>query len=99
LIPFLLAFLVLTFSCWRVNVRLLPMFVVPHILLLPNISYPSRWELALDRIVDVAIGGALANVAVFVLQGLQLVAGGRNAKPVGGPVLAPPGPTATLRSP
>jgi uncharacterized membrane protein YccC len=73
LVPLLVGFLVLAISSRGVNVGLVMIFVVPYVVILLNIVYPSQWEYALYRIVDVAIGGALALVTVAVLEALHRI--------------------------
>jgi hypothetical protein len=68
LAPSLFAFSFLMFSTRGVNTVLLQVFLVPFIIILLNIIYPGEWYLALDRVLDTLIGGAIAIVVVSLLE-------------------------------
>lgn len=56
----LLVFSVAFYSTRGMNLGLSQIFMTPFIIVLLNILYPGQWELAGVRILDVAIGGAVA---------------------------------------
>jgi hypothetical protein len=66
LLPLLFTFASLMFASRGVNIVLLQMFLVPFVIILLNIIYPGQWYLALYRILDVVIGGAIAIGAVYL---------------------------------
>ena len=70
--PFLLSallfvFAVLMFASRGVNLGLVQVFLTPFIIILLNIIYPGEWYLAFYRILDVAIGVAIAITMVSLL--------------------------------
>jgi uncharacterized membrane protein YccC len=67
----LFSFAVMLYTTMRVNVILTQIFLVPFIIILLNIYYPGEWYLSFIRILDVAIGGAIA-VAMVYLSGSRL---------------------------
>jgi Fusaric acid resistance protein-like len=71
LLVLLFSFAVMVFATARVNVILTQIFLVPFIIILLNIYYPGEWYLSFIRILDVAIGGAIA-VAMVYLSGSRL---------------------------
>jgi hypothetical protein len=74
----LFAFSVLMFSSRGVNTVLFQTFLVPFIIILLNIVYPGQWYFAFDRILDVAIGGAIAIGVVYVFDAVKNL--GRDGK-------------------
>ncbi len=62
-----LLFGTLMFATRGVNLGLSQVFVTPFIIILLNILYPGEWYLAETRILDVAIGGALAMLTVYMI--------------------------------
>ncbi|MDA4118032.1 MAG: FUSC family protein [Thaumarchaeota archaeon] len=74
----LFAFSVLMFAGRGVNAVLFQMFLVPFIIILLNIIYPGQWYFAFDRILDVAIGGAIAISVVYVFDAVKNL--GRHGK-------------------
>jgi hypothetical protein len=60
----------LLFAVIGVNTILIQIFLVPFIIILLGIYYPGQWYISLFRIIDVAIGGAIA-VAMVYLRGLK----------------------------
>jgi hypothetical protein len=63
----LFAFGVGMFAARGVNFGLVQMFFTPFLIILLNLLYPGEWYLAGVRILDVAIGGALAVATVYFL--------------------------------
>jgi len=63
-----------------VNQALFQALVTPFIIILLDMIYPGDWRFALVRIADVAIGGALAVIAVYLLC-LELNSAGRGGSP------------------
>jgi hypothetical protein len=51
-----------------VNFGLTQVFFTPFVVVLLNILYPGQWQLAETRILDVAIGGAISVVSVYLLS-------------------------------
>jgi hypothetical protein len=68
LLALLFSFAVVLFAVIGVNVILIQIFLVPFIIILLSIYYPGQWYISLFRILDVAIGGAIA-VAMVYLKG------------------------------
>lgn len=64
---FLLVFAIALFSVRGVNLGLTQVLLTPFIIILLNILIPGAWYLAEVRIVDVAIGGAIAIATVYLL--------------------------------
>ena len=60
------------FAVIGINIILIQIFIVPFIIILLSIYYPGQWYLSLIRILDVAIGGAIA-VAVVYLKALKYI--------------------------
>jgi Fusaric acid resistance protein-like len=69
----LLAFGIGMFASRGVNLALVQVFFTPFLIILLNLLYPGEWYLAEVRIVDVAIGGALAIATVYVLWIRKLI--------------------------
>jgi uncharacterized membrane protein YccC len=67
----LFAFSVLMFAGRGVNTVLFQMSLVPFMIILLNIIYPGEWYFAFDRILDVAIGGAIAIGVVYVFDAVK----------------------------
>ncbi|MGB8938196.1 MAG: FUSC family protein, partial [Candidatus Nitrosopolaris sp.] len=67
----LFSFAVMVFATMRVNVILTQIFLVPFIIILLNIYYPGEWYLSFIRILDVAIGGAIAVAMVYLRSALS----------------------------
>ena len=55
------------FSTRNVNLVIFTLFLTAFIIVLLNLAFPGSWDLALIRIVDVAIGGGLAVAASGVM--------------------------------
>ncbi|HYA81935.1 MAG TPA: FUSC family protein [Candidatus Bathyarchaeia archaeon] len=70
-IALLFSFAVMLFATMRVNVILTQIFLVPFIIILLNIYYPGEWYLSFIRILDVAIGGAIAVAMVYLWSALS----------------------------
>jgi hypothetical protein len=70
LIVLLFSFVAVLFAVIGVNIILIQIFLVPFIIILLSIYYPGQWYISLFRILDVAIGGAIA-VAIVYLKGLK----------------------------
>ena len=69
----LLAFGVWMFATRGVNLGLVQVGFTPFIIIVLNILYPGEWYLAEVRIVNVAIGGAIAIATVYVLWIRKLI--------------------------
>jgi uncharacterized membrane protein YccC len=67
----LFSFAVMVFATMKVNVILTQIFLVPVIIILLDIYYPGEWYLSFIRILDVAIGGAIAVAMVYLLSALS----------------------------
>jgi hypothetical protein len=67
----LFSFSVMLYATMRVNVILTQIFLVPFIIILLNIYYPGQWYLSFIRILDVAIGGAIAVAMVCLWSTLS----------------------------
>jgi uncharacterized membrane protein YccC len=67
----LFSFAVALYATMKVNVILTQIFLVPFIIILLNIYYPGEWYLSFIRILDVAIGGAIAVAMVCLLSALS----------------------------
>jgi hypothetical protein len=63
----LLFFSIVLFYVRGVNLGLTQVFLTPFIIVLLNILYPGEWQLAEVRILDVAIGGAISVLTVYLL--------------------------------
>ena len=68
LLALLFSFVAVLFAVIGINIILVQIFLVPFIIILLSIYYPSQWYLPLIRILDVAIGGAVA-IAMVYLKG------------------------------
>jgi uncharacterized membrane protein YccC len=69
---FLLAFSLAFYATRGMNLGLSQVFMTPFIIVLLNILYPGHWQLAELRILDVAIGGALAVLTALILENRRL---------------------------
>jgi hypothetical protein len=96
LVPLLYAFAVLMFSTRGVNVGIVQVPLVPYIIILLNLIYPSQWEFAFYRILEVVIGAALAIATVYVLEALDALPGKLRRK--GAPLEPPPASSKAARS-
>ncbi len=70
--PLLMAFLlfpltVATLALQQINYGLFVFFLTPQVILMDNILHPGHWVLAIDRIENTAIGGALALIGGYLL--------------------------------
>jgi uncharacterized membrane protein YccC len=63
----LFAFGITMFATRGVNFGLVQVSFTPFLIILLNLLYPGEWYLAEVRILDVAIGGAIAVATVYVL--------------------------------
>jgi hypothetical protein len=82
LLALLFSFAVMTFATRGVNMMLMQIFFAPFIIILLNIYYPGEWYLSFIRIVNVAIGGAIAVAMVYLLTALSgSNFSGKNKKP------------------
>ena len=72
LLALLFSFVAVLLAVIGVNVILIQIFLVPFIIILLSIYYPGQWYISLFRILDVAIGGAIA-VAMVYLKGLNVL--------------------------
>ncbi|MGH9917387.1 MAG: FUSC family protein [Nitrososphaerales archaeon] len=85
----LLVFGISAFATRGVNFGLVQVSLTPFIIILLNLLYPGEWYLAEIRIVDVAIGGAIAIATVYLLSIRKLIrdfrerAGGAHPSPPG----------------
>ena len=70
LLALLFSFVAMLFAVIGVNIVLIQIFLVPFIIILLSIYYPGQWYISLFRILNVAIGGAIA-VAIVYLKGLK----------------------------
>jgi hypothetical protein len=64
---FMLMFSIALYATRGMNLALTQAFLTPFIIILLNILYPGQWQLAETRILDVAIGGAIAVLSVYTL--------------------------------
>lgn len=71
LLPFLFVFAVLMFATRGVNIAIVQVFFTAFIIILVNILYPGDWYFAFYRIIEVAIGIALALIAVYLLSAMK----------------------------
>ena len=70
--PLMMAFLlfpltVAMIALQQINYGFFVFFLTPQVVLMDNILNPGNWQLALDRIVDTAIGGSLALIGGYLL--------------------------------
>jgi hypothetical protein len=64
----LFVFAVGMFATRGVNLALVQLFLTPFLIILLNILFPGQWRLAEFRVIDVAIGGAIAVVTAHILR-------------------------------
>jgi Fusaric acid resistance protein-like len=64
----LFAFATAMFATKGINLCLFQVFFTPFIIILLNLLYPGEWQLAEIRILDVAIGGAIAILTVYLVR-------------------------------
>jgi uncharacterized membrane protein YccC len=64
----LLVFAIAMFAIRGVNLGLFHVFFTPFIIILLDLLYPGQWQLAEIRVIDVAIGGAVAILAVYLVR-------------------------------
>jgi uncharacterized membrane protein YccC len=65
---FLLVFGTAMFATRGVNLGLTQVLLTPFIIILLNLLYPGEWWLALFRVLDVALGGAIVIATVYLLS-------------------------------
>ena len=70
LLALLFSFAVVVFATVGVNTILTQIFLVPFIIIILNIYYPGQWYLPFIRILNIAIGGAIAIAMVYLLSAL-----------------------------
>ena len=70
LLALLFCFAVIVFAIVGVNIILTQIFLVPFIIILLNIYYPSQWYLPFIRILNIAIGGTIGVAMVHLLSAL-----------------------------
>lgn len=58
---------VVTLALQPINYGLFVFFLTPQVILMDNILHPGNWLLAIDRIENTAIGGALALIGGYLL--------------------------------
>lgn len=56
---------ILLFSTRGVNLGLTQLFLAPFIIIVINLLYPGNWLVAAYRVIDVAIGGAIATATIY----------------------------------
>ena len=71
LLALLFSFAVVVFATLGVNVTLTQIFLVPFVIILLNLYYPGQWYLPFIRILNVAIGAAIAVAVVYLLSALS----------------------------
>jgi uncharacterized membrane protein YccC len=59
------------FAVIEINIILIQIFIVPFIIILLSIYYPGQWYLPFIRILNVAIGAAIAVAVVYLLSALS----------------------------
>ena len=69
---FLLLLSIAFYTTRGMNLGLSQVFMTPFIIVLLNILFPGHWQLAEARILDVAIGGALAVLTALILENRRL---------------------------
>jgi hypothetical protein len=71
LLALLFSFAVVVFATLGVSITLTQIFLVPFVIILLNIYYPGQWYLPFIRILNVAIGAAIAVAVVYLLSALS----------------------------
>jgi Bacterial PH domain len=59
------------FATLGVSITLTQIFLVPFVIILLNLYYPGQWYLPFIRILNVAIGAAIAVAVVYLLSALS----------------------------
>ena len=71
LVALLFSFAVVVFATLGVSITLTQIFLVPFVIILLNLYYPGQWYLPFIRILNVAIGAAIAVAVVYLLSALS----------------------------
>jgi hypothetical protein len=71
LLALLFSFAVVVFATLGVSITLTQIFLVPFVIILLNIYYPGQWYLPFIRILNVAVGAAIAVAVVYLLSALS----------------------------
>lgn len=71
LLALLFFFAVVVFATLGVSITLTQIFLVPFVIILLNLYYPGQWYLPFIRILNVAIGAAIAVAVVYLLSALS----------------------------
>ena len=71
LLALLFFFAVVVFATLGVSITLTQIFLVPFVIILLNLYYPGQWYLPFIRILNVAIGAAIAVAVVYLLNALS----------------------------
>ena len=71
LLALLFSFAVVVFATLGVSITLTQIFLVPFVIILLNLYYPGQWYLPFIRILNVAIGAAIAVAVVYLLNALS----------------------------
>ena len=71
LLALLFSFAVVVFATLGVSITLTQIFLVPFVIILLNLYYPGQWYLPFIRILNVAIGAAIAVAVVYLLSALS----------------------------
>ena len=71
LLALLFSFAVVVFATLGVSITLTQIFLVPFVIILLNLYYPGQWYLPFIRILNVAIGAAIAIAVVYLLSALS----------------------------
>ena len=66
LLALLFSFVAVLFAVIGLNIIITQIFLVPFIIILLSIYYHGQWYISLFRILDVAIGGAIAIAMVYL---------------------------------
>jgi len=71
LLALLFSFAVVVFATLGVSITLTQIFLVPFVIILLNLYYPGQWYIPFIRILNVAIGAAIAVAVVYLLSALS----------------------------
>jgi hypothetical protein len=71
LLALLFSFAVVVFATLGVSITLTQIVLVPFVIILLNLYYPGQWYLPFVRILNVAIGAAIAVAVVYLLSALS----------------------------
>jgi Fusaric acid resistance protein-like len=71
LLALLFSFAVVVFATLGVSITLTQIFLVPFVIILLNLYYPGQWYLPFVRILNVAIGAAIAVAVVYLVNALS----------------------------